>query len=153
MATNAIISQDSTGLKAIDSLSANEFVVEIDGERIEGIFSVTGLVAFKLEVKGTSAMKILKDPFKITKMVQRDPENAFNRWLRETVSSKADIIRPKRNLAIIAIDDGIEVRRWTASGAWISEVSYSDFNTGSGALVEETVVIHWDEMDETWLVG
>jgi len=150
---NAIVPQEATGLKAIDSLSANEFAVEVDGERVEGIFSVKGLISFKLEVKTTSAMKIVKDPFKITKMVQRDPENVFNRWLRETIASKADIVRPKRTLTILAIDDGSEVRRWTVTGAWISELSYSDFNTGSSELVEETATIQWDDLEETWLVG
>lgn len=150
---NAIVPQEASGLKAIDSLSANEFAVEVDGERVEGIFSVKGLISFKLEVKTTSAMKIVKDPFKITKMVQRDPENVFNRWLRETIASKADIVRPKRTLTILAIDDGTEVRRWTVTGAWISELSYSDFNTGSSELVEETATIQWDDLEETWLVG
>ncbi|MEO8612757.1 MAG: phage tail protein [Chloroflexota bacterium] len=145
--------QQSTGLKALDSLSANEFAVEIDGERVEGVFSVTGLVAFKLDVKTTNALKIVKDPFKITKMVHRDPQNVVNRWLRESIDAKADIVRPKRTVAIIAIDDGEEVRRWTVNGAWISEISYSDFNSGSSALVEETITIQWEEMEENWLVG
>lgn len=151
---NAIVpNQTATGLQSIDSLSANEFMVELDGERVEGIFTVSGLISFKLEVKNTSAMKIVKDPFKITKMVQRDPENVFNRWLRDTIASKADIVRPKRTLTIIAIDDGVEVRRWTVTGAWISELAYSEFNTGSSELVEETATIQWDDLDETWLVG
>jgi hypothetical protein len=145
--------QQSTGLKAIDSLSANEFAVEVDGERVEGIFSVTGLIAFKLDVKSTNALKIVKDPFKITKMVHRDPQNVVNRWLRDTIDAKADIVRPKRTVAIIAIDDGDEVRRWTVSGAWVSEITYSDFNSGSSALVEETLTIQWDEIEESWLTG
>jgi phage tail-like protein len=76
-----------------------------------------------------------------------------NRWLRDTIDAKADIVRPKRTVAIIAIDDGEEVRRWTVSGAWISEITYSDFNSGSSALVEETLTIQWDEMEESWLTG
>ena len=153
MVNSIVPSQTATGLQAIDSLSANEFAVELDGERVEGIFTVTGLVSFKLEVKNTSALKVVKEPFKITKMVQRDPENPFNRWLRESVAARADIVRPNRTLTIIAIDDGMEIRRWTVSGAWISELSYSDFNTGSGELVVETAVIQWDDLEETWLVG
>jgi phage tail-like protein len=153
MVSPIVPAEQSSSLKAIDSLSANEFVVEVDGERVEGVFSVTNLVAFKLDVKTTTALKILKDPLKITKMVHRDPLNVVNRWLRETIEAKADIVRPKRTLAIIAIDDGVEIRRWTLSGAWISEISYSDFNTGSSALVEETLGIQWDEIEESWLVG
>lgn len=142
-----------TGVKAIDSLSANEFAVEVDGERVDGVFRISGLISFKLETKTTTALKHIKEPFKIVKMVQRDPNNPFNRWLRESVGAKADIMRPPRTLSIIAVDDGVEIRRWTVNGAWISEVGYSDFNTGSGELVEETLTIQWESIDESWPVG
>src|SRR5262249_30298875 len=124
-----------------------------EGETVGGVFRIEGLISFKLDVKGTSALKVVKEPFKIVKMVQRDPQNAFNRWLIETVGAKADIVRPKRTLAIIAVDDGTPIRRWTVSGAWISEVAYSDFNTGSGDLVEETITIQWDDIEEIWLTN
>ncbi len=146
-----IIPAPQSSIQAIDSLSANEFVVEVDGESVGGVFRISGLVSFKLEVKGTSALKGTKEPFKIVKMVQRDPKNPFNRWLIETVTAKADIVRPKRTLSIIAVDDGTEIRRWTVDGAWISEVAYSDFNSGSGELVEETITVQWDDIEERWI--
>ena len=62
----------------------------------------------------------------------------------------ADLSRPSRTLEILAIDDGEETRRWTITGAWISEIAYSDFNTASGDLIEETVTIHYDEISERW---
>lgn len=133
----------------IDSLSANEFDVHLDGEAIKGVFRISGLVPFKLDVK-PSLTKLVREPFKLSKMVQRDPGIAFNRWLRETHAAKDDIIRPQRTLEILAIDDGIETRRWTVTGAWISEIAYSDFNTASGELIEETVTIHYDDIAESW---
>ena len=72
----------SSLVKHIDSLSANEFLVEMDGEAVDGIFKVTGLSPFKLEVKSTSALKPVKDAFQIVKMVRRDPQHPFNVWLR-----------------------------------------------------------------------
>jgi phage tail-like protein len=137
-------------LQAVDSLVANEFAVEIEGERVSGIFRVTGLVSFKLDVRTTTSLKIVQEPFKIVKMVQRDPNNPFNRWLRETTSAKDDILRPKRSLSIIAIDDGVETRRWTVREAWISEVSYSEFNTASSEMVEETLTIQYEVIEESW---
>jgi phage tail-like protein len=137
-------------IKAIDSLVANEFAVEVEGERVSGIFRVVGLISFKLDVKSTTALKILKDPFKIVKMVQRDGHNAFNRWIQETMAAQADIVRPTRTLSVLAIDDGVETRRWTVKGAWISEVAYSDFNTGSAELVEETLTIQYESIEESW---
>ncbi len=144
-----IISAASPAGQAIDSLSAHEFALEVEGARVSGIFRVVGLTPFKLEVK-PSMKKLVREPFKITKMVQRDPETPFNRWLRDSVSSRDDIVRPTRKMAIIAIDDGVEIRRWTIQGAYISEVSYSDFNSSSSELIEETVTIHYEDVVESW---
>lgn len=143
----------SSLVKHIDSLSANEFLVEMDGAAVDGIFKVTGLSPFKLEVKTTSSLKAIKDAFQIVKMVRRDPQHPFNIWLRESVNTKADIVRPTRTLAIIAMDESRETRRWLVKGAWISGVSYSDFNTGSGELVEETLTIQWDDIETVWPEG
>jgi hypothetical protein len=145
-----IIVSAGSSLQAVDSLVANEFAVEIEGERVSGIFRVSGLISFKLDVRTTTSLKILHEPFKIVKMVQRDPNNPFNRWLRETVDAKDDILRPKRSLAIIAIDDGVETRRWTVREAWISEVGYSEFNTASSEMVEETLTIQYEVIEESW---
>lgn len=136
-------------VQAVDSLSANEFSVEIDGEAAPGIFRVSGLAAFKLDVK-PSLRKLMRDPIKLTKMVQHSPELPFNRWLRETTEAKDDIVRPVRILEIVAMDDGAESRRWRLKGAWISEVSYSDFDSGSGELVQETLLIQYDDIETIW---
>ncbi len=96
------------------------------------------------------AESAIREPFKVTKMVQRDPETPFNRWLRDSVTARDDIVRPTRKMAIIAIDDGVEIRRWTIQGAYISEVSYSDFNSSSNELIEETVTIHYEDVIESW---
>ena len=144
-----IISTASPTGQAIDSLSANEFAVELEGSRAAGIFRVAGLVTFKLDVK-PSLTKIVSDPFRIVKLVQRDPELPFNRWVRDTIQAKDDIVRPLRVLDIIALDEGIETRRWKVKGAWISEISYSDFDTGSSELIQETLTIHYEEIEEVW---
>lgn len=138
------------GIRAIDSLVANEFEVRIDDEPVSGIFSITGLTTFKLEVKTTTSMKKLTTPFTIKKMVQRDPRNKFNAWVRETFAAEADIVRPTRTVAVLAIDNGVEIRRWTVKKAWISEISYSDFNTGSSEMIEETITIQYDDVEESW---
>jgi hypothetical protein len=138
-------------IHALDSLCANEFAVEVEGEKIPGIFRVSDLTSFKLDTTGTG-LKVLREPFKITKMVQRDGNSVFNRWLRETVGAKEGASRPKRTVAVMAIDDGVETRRWTVTDAWISEIRYSDFNSGSFEMVEETVTIHYDAIEESWPV-
>src|SRR5262245_44087962 len=139
----------TTGVQAVDSLSANEFAVEIDGERVTGIFRISGFFSFKMEVK-PGLNKVVHEPFKIAKMVQRDGNNAFNRWIRDTILAKDDIARPKRRLDVIAIDDGVETRRWTMAGAWISQIGYSDFNSALGELVEEILTIEHQEVEESW---
>ncbi|MBN8637707.1 MAG: phage tail protein [Anaerolineae bacterium] len=136
----------------IDSLSANEFQVYLNEDVVPGVFRVSGFIPFKLEVR-PGVSKVVREPFKLAKMVQRDPALPFNRWLQETLAGKQDIVRPTRTLIIVALDDGVESRRWTVTGAWISEISYSDFNSASGELVEEVVTIHFDDIQETWAGG
>lgn len=127
---------------AVDSLVANEFAVEIDGTTVLGVFRVAGLTSFKLDEN----QQRVYEPFQIVKMVQRDGNNVFNTWLRES----AEGTRPRRRVSVIAIDDGVETRRWTAVNAWIGEVAYSAFDTASSEMVEEIVTIHFESMEESW---
>jgi phage tail-like protein len=117
--------------------------VEIEGEKLLGVFRVDGLITFMLDDDGNR----VHQPFQLVKMVQRDGNNPFNKWLRETIDTK---IKPRRELAIVAIDDGVETRRWTIKGAWISKVSYSSFDTASSEMVEEIITVRYDELQETW---
>ena len=147
--TDEVISPASPAGVEIDSLTANEFAVEIDGERVSGIFRISGLTPFKLEVKPTLS-KQLREPFKIAKMVQRDPQNVFNRWIQESYRDREDIVRPTRNLSVIALDEGVESRRWNIKNAYITEINYSDFNSASGELVEEVLTLMFAGIDEAW---
>lgn len=141
---------ENESIRAIDSLVANEFNIRIDDQPVSGIFAISGLVSFKLDVRTTTSLKKLKEPFTITKMVQRDPHNVFNMWIRDTFTAGDDIARPTRTLTIHAVDDGVETRRWTVKKAWISEIKYSDFNTGSSEMIEETISIQYDDIEEYW---
>ena len=133
-------------LQAVDSLCANEFDFEIEGESVTGMFRVTGLTPFKLDDDGNP----VKLPFEVAKMVERDGNNAFNKWLRETIANRDSGVRPTRNIAVIAVDDGVETRRWTAKGAWIKEIRYSSFDSASFEMVEEIFTIMYDSIEETW---
>ena len=148
--TNEITPAAVHSVRAVDSLIANEFVLHIDDEPVTGIFTISGLTSFKLEVKTTNQLKKVQAPFKITKMVQRDPNNIFNKWLRETLSVGTDIVRPSRTLTIVAVDNGVAIRRWVVKKAWVSAVSYSDFDSGSSELIEETIEIQYDDIEESW---
>ncbi|MCB9452262.1 MAG: phage tail protein [Anaerolineaceae bacterium] len=143
----------SNTIQSIDSLSANEFAVELEGESVTGVFRLTGFVPFKLDVNNTTSVKAVREPFKLVKMVQRDPLAPVNSWIRQTIQSRAEIVRPTRTLTIMAIDNGVEIRRWTVNGAWIGEIGYSDFDMASGDLVEERLTIHYEDIVETWSIG
>lgn len=144
------MTQPSPYAHLLDSLSANEFALEIDGQRAPGILAVQGLVSFKLERSADSA-RVLREPIRIVKLVQRDPNLPFSRWIQETVASRTDIVRPTRTLAIVALDEGVETRRWTLRGAHISEISYSHFDSGSSELVQETLTVHFEDLEEVWV--
>lgn len=133
-------------MQAVDSLCANEFAVEIDGQTVSGLFRVSGLTTYKVD----DTENRVKEPFEIAKMVQRDGNNRFNKWLRETMDSRDSTDRPRREIAILAVDDGTEIRRWNVKNAWIQEVRYSDFNSASFEMVEEVLVIQYEDIEEVW---
>jgi hypothetical protein len=138
-------SNSANRFEAIDSLVANEFALEVDGKRVNGIFRISGLTTFKIAY---GSNQIVNQPFKLAKMVQRDGNNPINRWLRETRAAGENAERPRRTLTLLAIDDRIVTRRWTIQGAWISEISYSDFNSASAEMIEETLTIYFNQLDE-----
>jgi hypothetical protein len=130
----------------VDSLIANEFAVEINGESVPGIFRVSGLVTFMLDEAGNR----VKPTFSITKMVQRDPSLAINSWMRETQQSRNGGERPRRDVTVLAVDDGVVSRRWTAKNAYIVSVAYSSFDSALSEMVEETITIAYDDLEEGW---
>jgi hypothetical protein len=130
----------------VDSLIANEFALEINGQKISGILQISGLVTYQCDAAGTRQMP----PFEVAKMVERDGNNVFNTWLRETLAARHAAERPRRDVTIAAVDDGIVTRRWTAKNAWIQAVRYSPFDSGSFELVAETIVVMYDDIEESW---
>ena len=130
----------------LDSLVSNEFAFEINGERVNGVLHIGHLVTFRLQEDG----KRLLPPFEVSKIVERDANSAFNTWLRETIAGREAASRPRRDVSIVAVDDGVVTRRWTARNAWIREVRYSAFDSTSFEMVAETYVIAYDDMEDSW---
>ncbi|MEL6149734.1 MAG: phage tail protein, partial [Chloroflexota bacterium] len=136
---------------AVDSLQGNEFAVEINNEVVSGVFRVSGLVTFDLfpeEDDDDDEEEV--EYVTIAKMVQRNANLPFNAWLRETIDAGTSGDRPTRNVAIVAIDDGEETRRWTLKDAYILSVTYSDFDTSSTEFVEEVIDIGYESIIEAW---
>jgi phage tail-like protein len=130
----------------VDSLIANEFELQIGGVGVGGIFGVRNLVTYATDAAGNR----IKPPFEVTKMVQRDGNNVFNQWLRETLAARASTDKPRRDVTVVAVDDGVVTRTWTAKNAWITRVSYSDFDSSSFEMIAETIVISYDDIEEAW---
>ena len=126
------------GIKSIDSLSAHEFRVELNGKVATGVFGVHGLTSFAANGE--------LPPLTITKMVQRDPNTPFNVWVRETTKDKP----AARDLAIVAVDEGVETRRWVYKNAVITQISFSDFDSAMSELVAERITIKADHVEEIW---
>ncbi len=130
----------------IDSLIANEYSVELEGETVNGIFRVSNLQTYATDEHGNRVMP----PFIITKMVQRDGNLPMNRWLRDTMTARGSADVVKRDLAILAVDDGVVTRRWVVRGASITNIAYSDFNSAESLMVEERLTISYDDIEEEW---
>lgn len=136
---------EQSGIRAVDSLSANEFRVELNSEVATGIFGVRGLHIRSVDL---AAGKLVHQPVTILKMVQQDPELPFNRWTRDTLANPTTKVT--RDVAIIAMDEGVETRRWVYRNAWISDILFSDFDTGRDELIEEYIVIQHGGVEEIW---
>ena len=126
--------------QVVDRLVANEFAVELDGTPVAGVFRVSGLTLFKTTVD---------TPLVITKMVQRDPNSSFNKWLKDTLNAVGKA--PTRTISVIAVDDGVPTRKWVYSDAHVQSVTYSDFDTASSEMVEERIVLHYGSVTHEWL--
>jgi hypothetical protein len=139
------MAEETSGIQAVDSLSANEFHVELNGELVTGIFGVSGLHIRSVDL---TAGRLVNRPLVITKMVQQNPALPFNQWTRETLANPTTKVT--RELAVVAMDEGRETRRWVYKEAWISDIAFSDFNTGSQELIEERLTIQHNGVDEIW---
>ncbi|MCD4686180.1 MAG: phage tail protein [Anaerolineae bacterium] len=139
------MAEETTGIQAVDSLSANEFHVEINGTLVSGIFGVNGLHIRSVDL---SAGRLVHQPLTITKMVQQDPELPFNQWTRETLANPTTKVT--REIAVVAMDEGKETRRWVYQNAWISDIAFSEFDTGRDELIEERLTIQHNGVEEIW---
>lgn len=138
------MTDEQSRIREVDSLSANEFAVELEGEALTGVFGVSGLCSLSLDEDGRPRHR----PLVLSKMVQRGADLPANRWVRETLANPS--ARVTRKLAVVALDDGVEVRRWVYRDAWISEVAYSDFDSSSEVLIEERLTIQHGGVEELW---
>lgn len=141
--------ESNANVQVTDSLSSNEFIVEINGERISGIFAVTGLSSYKLRMEDGKPVGMDFPPIVITKMVQQNPALTFNQWTRETVAARGTRL-PTRDISIVAMDEGIETRRWIYRKCWISAIEFSDFDTALDFLIEERITIEHGGVEEIW---
>ncbi len=139
----------SENVQVTDSLSANEFIVEINGQRVTGVFAVSGVSSYMLKMQDGKPVGMDFPPITITKMVQQDPNLPFNQWTRETVSARGTRL-PTRDIAIVAMDEGVETRRWIYRNCWISAIQFSDFDTALDFLIEEKITIQHGGVEEVW---
>ena len=141
--------QRGHGVQAVDSLSSNEFMIEVNGERVSGVFAVSGLSSYSLKMEDGKPTGMDFPPIMVTKMVQQDSSLPFNQWTRETVAARATRL-PTRDISIVALDEGVETRRWIYRNCWISNIQFSDFDTGLEFLIEEKVTIQHGGVEEIW---
>src|SRR5688500_28822 len=67
------------GIQTVDSLTANEFRLEINGQAAAGIFAVHGLSSFNLRLDENNKPTAFNyPPLVVTKMVQQDRNIPFN---------------------------------------------------------------------------
>lgn len=139
----------SEHVQTSDSLSANEFIIEIAGERVTGVFAVTGVSSYMLKMQDGKPVGMDFPAITITKMVQQDSNLPFNQWTRETVAARGTRL-PTRDISIVAMDEGVETRRWVYRNCWISAIQFSDFDTALDFLIEEKITVQHGGVEEVW---
>jgi len=132
--------------RTMDSLIANEFAIEVNGEAVSGIFGVQNFISYQTDDDGNR----VKPPFEIHKMVERDANSAFNAWLRETLAQRDSTDKVTRDVTLVAVDDGVETRRWAVKSASIKEVRYTEFDSSSFEMIAEIFVIIYDDIEESF---
>ncbi len=135
---------EANTLVTLDSLSANEFRVEINGETVEGIFRISGFKPFDFVNTGNP------NTLTLTKMVQRNGNSVFNKWVRESIQTLGMDVNPTRTVEIVFVDDEEEVRRWALKNAFLVSLAYSDLDTARTELVEEIAIIQYAGVEITW---
>jgi len=133
-------------MKLVDSLIGNEFGVELDGQRISGVMGIANFVTFRKDVDGTRHLP----PIVLAKTVERDAQAPFNAWLRATLAERYTTTLPRRELVVLAIDDGIVIRRWLVKEAYIHEVRYETFDSSSFEMVAEVFTIGYEDIEESF---
>jgi hypothetical protein len=128
----------------VDSLVASEFEVTLEDKPLKGVFRIQGLVTYAVDEQGQRR----KPPFTLSKMVQQNPHEPINVWLRETLASRHGGERPRRDLQIKAVDDGVVTRIWHVRGAYILSVGYSDFDESSFEMVAETFTFAYEDIED-----
>ncbi len=128
----------------VDSLVASEFEVTLGDAPVKGVFRIQGLVTYAVDAQGNRQ----KPPFTLSKMVQQNPQEPINVWLRETIASRHGGERPRRDLQIKAVDDGVVTRIWHVRGAYILSIGYSDFDESSFEMVAENFTFGYEDIED-----
>lgn len=123
-----------------NTLQANEFTVEIDGELIDSIVTCEAFTYLQGDAGGG------RSSISMRKRVEDSPTTAFNRWLIETLAAPAADSRPCRTVVVTALNDGTPIRRWTFAGSKIMSIVQGGFEVDSYEFADEQVTIGYDRM-------
>ncbi|MER7055511.1 MULTISPECIES: phage tail protein [unclassified Streptomyces] len=140
-----------------DSLTGNNFGLQIDGVIVEYLAEVNGItleqdvirhqqnnaITGKLE---TAVMPGNKKDGQCTVVRGVTPSQAFTTWIHDSFDGKMETAR--KNASIILMDaEDTPVKRYNMRNAWCCKQELSSLKAGDTNALTETVTIVFEEME------
>lgn len=152
-------------LTKVDPLVATNFFLEVSGETITNVTSVTGL-KMELDInefaqRGTKGVlvqhKTLSKPklageFTFKRIqpntITTDPIWIWFLGIRNTgMKVKTGRTKPRRTGSIVGYDTGlVEVSRWNFTEAWPSKIEVEGFDVTKNDPIHETITVQYESL-------
>ncbi|MFJ8543080.1 phage tail protein [Streptomyces sp. NPDC093586] len=140
-----------------DSLTGNNFGLQIDGVMVEYLAEVNGLTieqdvirhvqnnsaTGKLE---TAVMPGNKKDGQCTVVRGMTQSASFTQWINDSINGR--MASARKNASIILMDaEDTPVKRYNMRNAWCSKIDASSLKAGDTSALTETVTIVFEEME------
>ncbi|MDT0616255.1 phage tail protein [Streptomyces lancefieldiae] len=140
-----------------DSLTGNNFGLQIDGVMVEYLAEVNGLTIEQDVIKHvqnnsatgkleTAVMPGNKKDGQCTVVRGMTQSASFTQWINDSINGR--MASARKNASIILMDaEDTPVKRYNMRNAWCSKIDASSLKAGDTAALTETVTIVFEEME------
>ncbi|MCF2127486.1 phage tail protein [Streptomyces sp. NPDC005047] len=139
-----------------DSLTANNFGLQIDGVMVEYLAEVSGLSQEQDVIKypqnnsatGKAETAVLpgnKKDGQCTVVRGMTQSSSFNQWINDSMNGRMSTARKNASIILMDYEDN-PVKRYNLRNAWCSKIDASTVKAGDTSALTETVTIVFEEL-------